>query len=69
MRIPHEFSIAGIYLPPLLVASILGLIAAVTTAWLLDRYRLSRFFIHPPLVLCGLSVIYTILIGSIFIGI
>lgn len=69
MKVPHEFSIAGIYLPPLLVASILGLIAAITTAWFLDRYRLSRFFVHPPLVLSGLCVIYTVLIGKVFIGI
>lgn len=69
MQIPHEFSIGGVYLPPLLVSAILGLFAAIMTAWLLDRYRLSRFFANPPLVLSGLSVIYTILIGTLFIGI
>jgi hypothetical protein len=42
--IPHEFAIGGVYMPPLLVASFLGIIAAVATTQLLNRYRLSRFF-------------------------
>ena len=42
--IPSEFAIGGVYFPPLLIASILGVTAAVVTAFLLNRYRLSRFF-------------------------
>ena len=48
--IPSEFSIGGIFMPPLLMASILGSIAAMVTARLLNRYRLSRYFFYPPLV-------------------
>jgi hypothetical protein len=33
--LPHEFTIGGVYLPPLLIASILGALAAVVTAALL----------------------------------
>ena len=44
MPIPHEFAIGEVYMPPLLVAAFLGLIAAFMTAHLLNRYRLTRYF-------------------------
>ena len=65
--IPSEFAIGGVYMPPLLVASLLGAIAAMVTARLLNRYRLSRYFFYPPLVLVALTVIYTVLIGTFLI--
>jgi hypothetical protein len=64
---PHEFAIGGVYMPPLLVAAILGTIAAVATARLLNRYRLSRYFFYPPLVFVALAIIYTVLIGTLII--
>ena len=64
---PHEFAIGGVFVPPLLVASLLGTIAAVVTARLLNRYRLSRYFFYPPLVFVALAVIYTVLIGTLII--
>ena len=66
--IPHEFAIGGVYMPPLLVAGMLGVLAAVVTARLLDRYRLSRYFFYPPLVLLALMIIYTVLIGTFITG-
>jgi hypothetical protein len=66
-RIPHEFAIGGVFMPPLLIASLLGAIAAVVTARLLNRYRLSKYFFYPPLVFLALMVIYTILIGTFII--
>jgi len=66
--IPHEFAIGGVYMPPLLVAGFLGMIAALATTQLLNRYRLSRFFFYPPLVSLSLIVIYTVLIGTFIIG-
>ena len=65
--IPHEFAMGGVFMPPLLVASLLGAIAAVVTARLLNRYRLSRYFFYPPLVFLALMVIYTVLIGTFII--
>jgi hypothetical protein len=65
--IPHEFTLGGVYFPPLLIAALLGVLAAVLTAMLLNRYRLSRFFFYPPLVFIALAVIYTGLIGTFFI--
>jgi hypothetical protein len=69
VMIPHEFALGGVYLPPLLVAALLGTLAAVVTARLLNRYRLSRYFFYPPLVFLGLMVIYTVSIGTFVIGI
>ncbi len=65
--IPHEISIAGVYFPPMLLAAILGVAAAGLTAVLLNRYRLSRFFVYPPLIFLALSILYTSLIGALWI--
>lgn len=67
MRVPSEVAIGGVYLPPLLVAAILGIILAVITASVLNRARLSRHFFYPPLVFVAMTVIYTIVIGTLFI--
>ena len=65
---PHEFAIGGVFMPPLLVASFLGTLAAVVTARTLNHYRLSRYLFYPPLVLLALMIIYTVLIGTFIIG-
>lgn len=67
--IPHEFAVGGVFMPPLLVASLLGAAAAVISARLLNRYRLSRFFFYPPLVFLALLVIYTVFIVTFIIRI
>jgi hypothetical protein len=66
---PHEFAIGGVYMPPLLVAAVFGVIAALVTARLLNRYRLSNYLFYPPLVFLALMIIYTVLIGTFIIGI
>jgi hypothetical protein len=65
--IPSEFTIGGVYLPPLLVAGCLGVLLAYVTAHLLNRYHLSRHFFYPPLVFVALTVIYTVAVGYLFI--
>ena len=65
--LPHEFTIGGVYFPPLLIASIFGTLAAAVTAALLNRYQLSRFFYYPPLIFVALAIIYTGLIGTLLI--
>jgi hypothetical protein len=67
MNIPSEFAIGGVYMPPMLIASILATLLAVLTAWLLNRYRLSRYFFYPPLVFVALTIIYAVIIGTFFI--
>ncbi len=64
---PHEFAIGGVYLPPLLVASVLGTIAAAVTSRLLNRVRLSRYFFYPPAVFLALMIIYTVLFDTLLI--
>ena len=64
---PSEFTLGGIYLPPLFVASILGVTAATVTAMLMNRFRLARFFYYPPIVYVALMVIYTGLISNMIL--
>jgi hypothetical protein len=65
--IPSEFTVGEVYFPPLLIASLLGVILAWLSGRVLNRYRLSRFFFYPPLVLLALAVIYTVIIGTFVI--
>ncbi len=67
--IPSEFTIGGVFMPPLLIASLLGIVAATVTASLLNRVRLSRFMASPPLVFLALAVIFTCVIGTFLIPI
>ena len=66
--IPHEFALGGVYMPPLLVAAIFGMLAALLTTNLLNRYRLSKYFFYPPVVSLALVILYTLFIGTFIIG-
>jgi hypothetical protein len=68
LPIPHEFAIGGIFMPPMLIASTFGLLGAVAMTMLFNRFRLSRYFFYPPLVLVSLAVINTVVIGTFVIG-
>jgi hypothetical protein len=67
VRIPNELAIGGVYMPPLLLAAIIGTLLALVTASLLNRTRLSRHFFYPPLVFVAMAVVYTVVIGTFFI--
>ena len=54
LPIPAEVEIFGVYWPPLLLAVILGTIAMVVTIRLLNRHRLSRFFVLPEFVMLAM---------------
>ena len=56
---PHELYAGEVFLPPMLLDAALGLVAALITARLLNRFRMSRYVYHPSLVLIALTVIYT----------
>ena len=58
----HEISIGGVYMPPLFVASIIGVILAIVVAKLLNKYRLSKYFFYPPLVFVAMAAIFTVLV-------
>ena len=64
LNVPSEFAVGGVYMPPMLIAGMAGLVLAMLTARLLNRYRLSRYFFYPPLVFVALTIIYTVLIGT-----
>ena len=57
--IPHELRVGEVFFPPMLLDAALGLVAATITARLSNRFRVSRYFYYPPLVLIALTVIYT----------
>ena len=63
--IPCEFTIGGVYFPPLLMASILGVMATILAAQLLNRYRLSRYFFYPLSVFLALTAISNSFASSI----
>ena len=65
--VPAEFTLGGIYLPPLLIVAIFGIIAASITAKLLNHYRLSRYFFYPPLAYVAIIIIYTLIFGSVLL--
>ena len=69
LPIPAEVDIFGVYWPPLLLAVILGTIAMVVTIRLLNRHRLSRFFVLPEFVMLAMIALYTIIIGTFLIPI
>jgi hypothetical protein len=64
---PSTFAIGDVYFPPLLLASLLGFLLASLTGRFLNRYRLSRYFFYPPLVLVALAAIYTVILGTLVI--
>ena len=69
LPVPSEFTIAEIYLPPMLVAAALGAMAAVITSRWMNRRRLGRYLVYPSLVFVSMTAIYTVVIGTVFIGI
>ena len=68
LPIPHEIAIGDIYLPPMLIAVILGVALATLSAHLLNRNHWSQYFFYPPLVMLAMMAIYTVLIGTFIIG-
>jgi hypothetical protein len=68
LPIPHEFAVGGVYLPPLLIAAILGVALAALSGRLLNRNHWSEHFFYPPLVMLAMMIIYTVLIGTFIIG-
>ena len=62
---PIEFNVAGIYMPPLLIAGVIGLFMAVLSARYMNRTRLSRHFFYPPLVFVSLIVIYSLAVETL----
>lgn len=64
---PKELDFIGIYMPPALIVGALAFFAALCTAMLLNRLRLSRFIAAPPVAFLGFVAIYAALIDAFLI--
>lgn len=64
---PSDVTFSGVYLPPMLVSATVAFIITWACAFVLNKYRLSRFFAYPPAVFLSLLVIVTVLIGQLFV--
>ncbi len=62
--VPHELALGGVYLPPMLLAAVVGVLLAFVAARALNWYRLSRHFFYPPLVFVALAVTLAVIIGT-----
>jgi hypothetical protein len=65
--VPAEVQVLDVYLPPLFVAILAGLLCTVVVTGYLNRTGLSRFFWHPPLAAAALWLLATALISFFFI--
>ena len=68
LAVPSEVSIGGVYMPPLLVSGVLGVLVAYCIAKQLTRRRLFRHFAAPALVFVALAVLCTGLIETCIIA-
>ena len=65
---PAEVQLFGVYLPPLFLICLLGLMCAVAMARTLNHTGFSRMFWHPPLAFFALWVLASSLIGLVLIA-
>ena len=61
--VPSEVSVSWLYLPPVLIVVILGILGGWIIGRVLNRTRLSRFFWHPPLAMLAFAAIVGSLVG------
>lgn len=54
---PHEISLGWVYLPPLLIALVFGILAAWLIGEVLNRTGLSRYFWRPQIAFLAFVVI------------
>ncbi len=66
---PHELDLFGVFVPPFLPLFFLSIIATILTAALFNRFRLSRYFMWPELVVVAFVIIYMCLFSVLLPGI
>ncbi|MEL6767377.1 MAG: hypothetical protein AAFP17_09370 [Pseudomonadota bacterium] len=57
----------GIYAAPTFIVIVLALLCASATAVLLNRYRLSRYFLRRQIAFFAMVTIFVVLIGTFII--
>ena len=61
--IPSALSLGFVFVPPIFIDMLVGLLLAWLIARVLNRTGLSRYFWHPPLAFLGLVVLMSSLFG------
>jgi hypothetical protein len=64
---PVDLTLGGVSIAPVIVALLLGLVAAVLLTALASHLGLARFVWHPPLFFAALLVVCTLLVGSTWV--
>jgi hypothetical protein len=64
---PKEIDFIGIYLPPGLIVGIVAFFAALATAMLLNRLRLTRFIAAPPVFFLAMIAIFYVVTSTLII--
>ncbi|WP_211830050.1 DUF1656 domain-containing protein [Kistimonas asteriae] len=62
--VPHEIAFLGIFCPPLLTATVIGMFLAWAVNFVLTRLQLSHYLASPQLVYLALTILFTNLVGS-----
>ena len=65
---PAEISVGFAYVPPILVVLVVGIVAAMILARILNRTGLSRFFWHPQLAFLALWVLMSSLVALFLVS-
>lgn len=61
---PHELGIGDLYITPIIPVLFLAFFAASITVILLNKLRLSHYFISPPLSFLAIMTLYTLAIDT-----
>ena len=65
----HELAAGDVYFSPLLLVIVLAFIAAALSGVVLNKLRLSQYFIYPPLSFIAMMVIFVVIIDHYLIKI
>jgi len=64
---PHELSAGDVYFSPMLVVIVLAFLAAGITVLVLNKLKVSRFFVAPSYVFVAIMALYMVLIDTFWI--
>lgn len=66
-NIPHEIALGVVYLSPTVVVMFLAIVATLLTVTLLNKLKISKFFLFPNLSFLAFLTLYVVLIDHFFI--
>jgi hypothetical protein len=61
---PVDLTLGGVYIAPVIVAGLLGLVMTLVLTLLANQFGLGRFVWHPPLFFAALLVVCTLVVGT-----